>query len=165
MKKRFLSFILVIYPLVGLTQYEFRPIIDSLATCSYFNQSYEFTENPFSGKQVLEIFYIVEKMPSPKASMSEIEDILGKNIQFNKQEMVLGEEIYLQCVVNCTGKAGDFQIIHCPSELVNIGCQLLNVFHDKINTWEPGKQKKINVDTMIKIMVKISNNRFTLIAP
>ena len=79
--------------------------------------------------------------------------------------MVHGEDIYLQCVVNCKGKAGDFQIIHCPSELVNIGCQLLNVFHDKINTWEPGKQKKINVDTMIKIMVKISNSRFTVIAP
>jgi hypothetical protein len=150
--------------MVVLTQYEFRPIIDSLATCSYFNHSYEFTENPFSSKQVLELFYIVENMPKPMASVSEIEDILGKSVHFNKQEMIHGE-IYLQCVVNCKGKAGDFQIIYCPSELVNIGCQLVNVFHDKINTWEPGKQKKINVDTMIKIKVKISNNRFTVIAP
>ena len=146
-------------------QYEFRPIIDSSTTCSYFKPSVGFSENPLTSKQILEIFYIVEKMPSPKIPESEIETILKDNIRFNVDEMTKKGEIYLQCVVNCKGKAGDFQIIHCPSEFVNIGCQLLNIFSEKFNIWEAGQLRDKNIDTLIKVKVTFYKGDFKIEAP
>jgi hypothetical protein len=161
----FLSLFILIASLVTNAQDEFRPILDSLAVCSYYNNNLDFRENPLSSKQTLELFYIVENMPSPKVPISDIENLLGKSIRLNEHEMSLSGEIYIQCVVNCKGRAGDFQIIHCPSELVNIGCQVLNVFREKINTWEPGKQRGNNVDTMIKLQLKFRQGRLKVTAP
>jgi hypothetical protein len=160
-----IAFILLMNTLIIHAQYEFRPILDSIITCSYYNNTREFSENPLSDKQILEIFYIVEKMPSPKISISEIERILKDSIRFNLNELNSNEEIYFQCVVNCQGKAGDFQIIHCPSKLVNIGCQVLNVFRDKLNVWKPGELREKKVDTLIKIRLSINNGDFKVFAP
>ena len=165
MSNRIISLYLLITPLLTHAQNEFRPIIDSLALCSYSNYTFEFSENPLSSKQSLEFFYIVENMPSPKLPVSDIDDLFKKSIRYNKHEMTLKGDIYLQCVVNFEGRAGDFQILNCPSELVNIGCQVLNIFHEKINIWEPGKQRGINVDTLIRVQLKLNLGILTVFAP
>lgn len=165
MKTKFLNLLLLVCPVLLNAQKEFRPIIDSLMTCTYYNYTHEFSENASTSKQILEVFYIVEKMPRPNISAIEIEDILKGSIRFNEQEMTFNGEIYLQCVVNCKGKAGDFQIVHCPAENVNIGCQLLNVFREKINVWESGIQRGSSVDVLIMIKVSVNQGKFNVVAP
>jgi len=151
-------------------QVGFRPIIDSTIACSFHKTAvtkYDMPNPLYEYKEEggLEIFYIVENMPKPKIPVSEIESMLGSSILLNMQEMKYQGIIYLQCVVNCKGKAGDYQIMHCQAEFVNIGCQLLNVFREKVNIWEPGKQRGKNVDTLIEIQVKFREGRFAVNAP
>ena len=165
MKSTVITVALIAFPIALLAQGSIRPVLDSTATCSYYNRTYEFSENAAKSKQILEIFYIVEKMPSPNTQKSEIEDILNNGIQMNEQELTYRGDLYLQCVVNCKGKAGDFQIISCPSEIVNIGCQVLNVFRDRINKWEPGRQRGKVVDVLVKINVSVSKGKFSVVAP
>lgn len=165
MKLKIIAIALITLPIALHAQGTFRPVLDSTATCSYYNPTYEFSENTAKSKQILEVFYIVENMPKPNTPKSGIEYILNNGIQMNEQEMANRGNIYLQCVVNCKGKAGDFQIISCPTEIVNIGCQVLNVFRDRINKWEPGIQAGNDVDVLVKIKVSVSNGKFSVVAP
>ena len=104
-------------------------------------------------------------MPKPKLSENEIAHILKNHIRLNEQEMTFNGEIYLQCVVNCKGKAGDFQILRCPNEYINVGCQLLNLFREKINEWESGVQRGKNIDVLIKIKIELNQGKFNVVAP
>ena len=163
MKVKFIVLLLISYPIVTNAQTRFRPIIDSLAACSYYDNLHEYTENPATSKQTLQIFYIVEKMPIPKIPFSEIENTLRKSVRLNKDEMTLNGDVYLQCVVNCKGKAGDFQINHCPAEFANIGRQLINIFLEKAQDWEPGIQRKKSVDVLILIKIKLRKGNFEVV--
>jgi hypothetical protein len=165
MKSTFVYLVLLACPFLLHAQHGFRPIMDSTATCSYYNHTYGFSENASTSKQILEVFYIVEKMPKPKLSENEIAHILKNHIRLNEQEMTFNGEIYLQCVVNCKGKAGDFQILRCPNEYINVGCQLLHLFREKINEWESGVQRGKNIDVLIKIKIELNQGKFNVVAP
>lgn len=171
MKSKTLTFFLLIFPVVSFGQYNFRPILDSTAACSFNNRRVTYKEsipNPFyeyKEQGLIQVYYIVEEMPKPKIPKVIIENILKKDIRMNAQELILSGTVYLQCIVNCKGEAGDFQIVHCPSEFINTGCQIVNVFHEKIADWEPGKQKGKNVDVFAKIKVTVQNGNFKVNAP
>ena len=164
MKAKILFFLLSVSTLV-YSQYGFRPIRDSLETCSYYNHTYEYSESASKRRQILEVYYIVENMPKPMISISEIENMLERDIRFNSHELTYNDTIYFQCVINCKGKVGDFQMIHCPAGFVNIGPQLFYIFRQKINNWEPGKQRNKNVDVLIKVRVTINKGNFNVVAP
>jgi hypothetical protein len=165
MKSKIIAIALISLPIAVHAQGTIRPVLDSTATCSYYNPTFEFSENAAMSKQILEVFYIVENMPKPNTPKSEIEDILNNGIQMNEKEMTNRGNIYLQCVVNCKGKAGDFQIISCPTEIANIGCQALNLFRERINKWVPGRQGGKEVDVLVKINVSVSKGNFSVVAP
>lgn len=135
----------------------FRPILDSSIVCSWYEA--------WSGEYELEFFYIVEHMPKPKIPIEVIENFLEKEIRFNDQEMSHNDTIGFQCVVNCNGKAGDFQVLKCPDEFVNIGCQILNILRTQLSEWDPPIQRGENVDILALIAVKIDNGQFEIIAP
>ena len=135
----------------------FRPILDSSIVCSWYEIS--------SGEYELEFFYIVEHMPKPKILIEEIEYILDKEIRFNAEELSYIDTIGFQCVVNCNGKAGDFQILKCPDEFVNIGCQILNILRTQFTEWDPPIQRGKNVDILALIAVKINKGQLDVIAP
>lgn len=153
------------YPIMTGAQVNFRPIIDSSVTCSYYNNDYEYSENAAKARKKLQVYYIVEEMPAPKISMSELKNALRENVMFNNDEMTLNGLIYLQCVVNCYGKAGDYQLNYCPTEFANIGCQIINVFRKKVQNWEPGIQRKKNVDVLVSIKINIQKGSFEIVAP
>jgi len=169
MKATFIFLLLLIYPIVMDAQVGFQPILDSAVACSYGKPATKIDmpnplyENKDEGG--LELFYIVEEMPEPKTSVNEIESMLGSTIRLHAQEMNYQGNIFLQCIVNCRGTAGDYQIMYCPAELVNTGCQLLRIFREEINNWEPGKQRGKNVDTLIKIQIKLKKGNFSVKAP
>lgn len=171
MKSRIIATFLLIYPLMISAQYKFRPIIDSTATCSFHKglsvTRYFSPESPgkYTEEVALEYFYIVEKMPVPKNTLKQIEECLDREVSLNEQEKGLNGNLYFQCVINCEGKAGDFQIIYCPEEFVNIGCQVLNVLRDNLVMWEPGKQRGVDVDVLIKIRTSVINGKFKISSP
>jgi hypothetical protein len=160
MKTKILPLILIMSPVLAYAQ--FRPIIDSTIVCSSY---YEFSENPNNSKKNLQFFYIVEEMPKPKIPVREIESMLEKRVRFNTQEMNYNGNIYLQCIINCKGQAGDYQINDCPAEFVNVGCQLLNIFRESIVNWETPKQRGHEVDLLTKVKVTINQGHFKVIAP
>ena len=134
---------------------KFRPILDSTILCQY--ETWWGYETNY--------FYIVEDMPRPKIPTYEIENILKKDIRFNTEELSYNDTIGFQCVVNCMGKAGDFQILKCPDEFVNIGCQVLNVLRMQLTDWEPPVQRDENVNLLALIAVVINNGQFEVVAP
>ena len=135
----------------------YRPILDSTIVCSRYETWW--------GEEKLEFFYIVEHMPDPDIPISELENILEREIRFNLQELSCNDFIYFQCVVNCMGKAGDFQILKCPEALINIGCQVLNVLSIQLSDWEPPVQRDKNVDLLVRIGVAVENGNFKVVAP
>jgi hypothetical protein len=153
-------------------QFEFRPILDPSALCNeepvlrpkhhILNPLYDEKEEPHSQYH---IFYIVEKMPEPKVSAGEIEDKLGDVVRFNSREETYKTTMHFQCVVNCRGEAGDYQIIYCPDEMVNIGDQVLEVFCERFNDWTPGVQRDKNVDVLVRILVMVHEGKFKVKAP
>jgi hypothetical protein len=165
MKSIFIAFCMIVVSVAMQAQGAMRPVLDSTATCSYHKGTYEFSENATEAKQILEFFYIVEEMPRPITPKVNIEDILNHVILMKKQEKIFQGAITLQCVVNCKGKAGDFQIIDCSSEILNIGYQVLDLFRDKIYEWKPGKQKGIRVDVLIRIVVSVNEGKFSVVVP
>ena len=160
MKAKILPLILIMSP--ALVRAQFLPIIDSTIVCS---TGYTFSESLKDIKKTLDIFYIVEEMPKTKISINEIESMLERRIHLNTQEMNYKGNIYLQCIINCKGEAGDYQINNCPAEFVNVGCQLLNVFRESIVNWEPPKQKGHDVDLLTRVKVTINQGHFEVIAP
>lgn len=144
MNKKPVILVLILFPVFLSAQKNFRPVIDSSIRCS----------SP--------IFFIVENMPSPKIAAEKMAEILELSVRFNEKEKSIREEIFIQCVVNCKGKAGDFQILECPSEMINIGCQVLQLLKEMFTEWEPGIQRGIAVDLMIKIKVSVEHGKFDL---
>jgi hypothetical protein len=135
----------------------FKPILDSTISCSWYEG--------WSGDYELEFFYIVEHMPKPKIPIDVIENILGKEVRFNAQEKSYNDTIGFQCVVNCNGEAGDFQILKCPDEFVNIACQILIILRTLLAEWDTPIQRGVNVDLLALIAVKIDKGQFEVIAP
>lgn len=153
------------YPIIMDAQVNFRPIIDSSETCSYYDNNYEYNENAAKAKKSLQVFFIVQEMPTPKISKNEIINALQKSVRLNNDEMTLNGEIYLQCVVNCKGKAVDYQLSYCPTEFANIGCRVIHVFREKVQKWEPGIQRGKNVDVLVHIKINIRKGNFEIVAP
>jgi hypothetical protein len=173
MKNKFLLIFLLFGSILAYGQNEFRPIIDTTIACSYHSGStVERYYNPnaptkYDEKVIshMELFYIVEKMPIPEIKMDLVEKVLEKDVQLIKAEKTLEGDMYFQCIVNCKGKAGDFQIVQCPDGFSNICCQVFEKLHENFSKWQPGKQKDNNVDMLIKIHVNFQNGKFKVIAP
>lgn len=171
MKNRIIASFLLICPFIASGQYEIRPILDSTAACSYYDglavERYFDPDAPdkYIEKVHMEIFYIVEKMPIPKFELIDLENSLDKKIQLNEQEETMVGKMHFQCIVNCKGEAGDFQVISCPDELSNIGFQVFCFVREKMVNWQPGNQRNHNVDVLIKIQVSLNNGKFEVMAP
>jgi hypothetical protein len=165
MKSIIIAFCMFVVPVAMQAQGAMRPVLDSTATCSYHKGTYEFSVYAAKAKQILEVFYIVEEMPRPITPKGNIEDILNDVILMNRQEKTSQGAITLQCVVNCNGKAGDFQIIDCSTEILNVGYQVLDLFRGKIDEWKPGKQRGNRVDVLIRIFVSVNEGKFSVVVP
>lgn len=172
MKAKTITVILILLPVSVLAQHKFLPVIDSTVACSFgevghatfkYNMPNPFYE--YKAEDLLEIFYIVEEMPEPKIPVIEIESMLERSTRLNAQEMTYHGNIYLQCIVNCRGQAGDYQINHCAPEFVNIGYQVLNVFREWIINWDPPVQRDRSVDLLTKVKVTIDQGHFEVVAP
>lgn len=144
MYKKAVILILILFPVFLSAQHGFRPIIDSTIPCNSQH------------------FYIVENMPRPKISAEKIAELLELSVRFNEKEKSINEDIFIQCVVNCRGKAGDYQIQKCSSEMINIGCQVLQVLKEIFTEWEPGIQRGNAVDVLISIKVSVEDGKFHL---
>lgn len=162
-----ISILSLLVPLSIFAQNDFLPVIDSSLICS-FNEGRMRHSIPDSygySYEELEIFYIVEEMPKPRISIGELETALKKNIKLNAKEKSLEGIVYLQCIVNCKGEAGDFQILNCPAEFVNISCKLSVFFQENVVNWNPPIQRGSEVDILIQIKVNIKRGRFKVVAP
>lgn len=145
MKYCLLSYILFSFYFSAFAQ-EYRPLIDPETACSFKNPS-----NPV-GKET-NYFFVVEEMPSPVLSIKKIEKLLKEKVDFTKEESKIQDRIVFQTLVNCEGKAGDFQFLYCPVELKNICGQAIEVFMNEITDWQPGVQRSKNVDVLMKIEI------------
>lgn len=167
MKAKLITLFLVIFQISVLAQHKFLPIIDSLFLCSYNKGNIIYTVQDKYGHSYpeLEIFYIVDEMPEPKIPVNEIDSLLKGSIRLNAQELDLHGNIYLQGIVNCKGQAGDYQIIDCPTELVNIGCQIRIFFRECILNWSPPMQQDKNVDLLVRVKVAFNKGEYDIVAP
>jgi len=160
--QKFKLFILtVIFPAIAFTQ-EFKPLLDPTVACSYGSpdNSVDFETNK---TKLVDYFFIVEEMPKPKVSFTKIENMLKEKVLFIEKELKENSNILIQCLVNCEGKAGDYQIIHCPTEMGNICCQILEVLKNNFTEWNAGIQKKNKVDVLVKMEINIDKGKIKII--
>ena len=160
MQKFNLIVLSLFFPAIVFAQ-EFKPLLDPTVACSYGNPN-----NPVdwetSKTQLVQYFFIVEEMPKPKVSFTEIEKMFKENVLFIEKELNLEGKIMIQFLVNCEGKAGDFQIVHCPSEMANIGCQIVDVLKNNLIYWEAGVQRKKKVDVLVKTITHVDKGRIKI---
>ncbi len=88
--------------------------------------------------------------------------MLKVRVLFNDKELNMKGQIVIQCLVNCEGKAGDFQIVHCPSEMANIGFQIFDVLKNNFKDWEAGVQRKQKVDVLVKTIIHVDKGRIKI---
>ena len=160
MQKFNLIVLSLLFPAIVFAQ-EFRPLLDTTVACSYGNPN-----NPIdwetSKTQLVQYFFIVEKMPKPKVSFSEIEKMIKENVLLLEKELNQEGKIIIQLLVNCEGKAGDFQIVHCPAEMANIGCQIIDILKSNYNEWEAGVQRKQKVDVLVKTVIDVNKGKIQI---
>ncbi len=166
-----LGIILFLCPAVVFAQPAFRPVIDTTVTCA-FEKSVAVTRtydpdapDKFREKIHLDLFYIVEQMPVPEMKPRKLEEALSESVQLNEQATAANGTMYFQCVVNCRGKADDFQIIHCPDACSNVCFQVFDILRNRLVEWQPGKQMEREVDVVIMIVVTINQGKFNVTAP
>jgi len=148
MKTLIITFVILLYPLLVFTQLPYQPLVDSSAACI-----------PSYGH-----FYIVEEMPIPQLPLKEIESVLVQNVRFRKMEFNLKGEIYIQCIVNCKGEPGDYQVAKCPTYLIDIGDQIIKVLRNENFKWKPGKQMGRSVDVFMLIQLEVNKGDFKILA-
>ncbi len=161
MQKINLIVLSLLFPAIVFAQ-EFRPLLDPTVACSYGspNNPGDFETNK---QKLVEYHFIVQKMPKSKVSLSVIEYILKKNVFFIEKERNQEGNVVIQFLVNCEGKAGDFQIVHCPAEMANICCQIFDVLKNNLTEWEAGAQRKQNVDVLLKIVIEVNKGKLKII--
>ncbi len=161
MQKINLFVLSLLFPAIVFAQ-EFRPLLDPTVACSYGSPD-NFVDWETNKTKLVQYFIIVEKMPKSKAPLSEIENILKENVLFIERELNQEGKVVIQFLVNCEGKAGDFQIVHCPAEMANICCQIFNVLKNNLIEWEAGAQGKQNVDVLLKIVIEVNKGKLKII--
>ena len=109
-------------------------------------------------------FYIVEEMPIPQLPLKEIESFLVEKVRFRKMELKPEGEIYIQCMVNCKGEPGDYQVAKCPNDLIDIGSQINEVLRNENFKWKPGKQRSKSVDVIMIIQLEVNEGDFKILA-
>lgn len=141
---------------------EFKPLLNPTIACSYGSP-----DNPIDWDtnmtKLVHYFFIVEEMPKPKMVVNDIESLLQANIHFTAKELAEQGKIAIQCLVNCEGKAGDFQIISCKSEIANISSHILDVFKKNVTDWQAGIQRGKKVDVLVKIEINVDKGRIEVI--
>jgi hypothetical protein len=148
MKTRFLL-LLMAFSSSLMAQPSFRPLIDSSAAC-----------NPSHGH-----FFIVEEMPSPIRPLDETAKRLTQNVQFTDKDREADKQIYVQCLVNCKGEAGDYQLTKCPDDLLDVGSQSIDILRNDGIKWNPGKQRGRTVDVFIIFEISVRKGKFEIIGP
>ena len=160
MQKFNLIILTLLFPATVFAQ-ESRPLLDPTVACSYGspNNPVDFETNK---TKLVNYFFIVEEMPKPKVSLSKIEKMLNENVLFIEKELNEESKIVIQFLVNCEGKAGDFQIVYCPVEMGNICCQILDVLKSNFSKWEAGVQRKQKVDVLVKTVINVDKGRIKI---
>ena len=160
MQKFKLIVLSLLFPAIVLAQ-ESRPLLDPTVACSYGSPN-----NPVDWEtnktKLVDYFFIVEEMPKPKVSFSEIEKMLKENVLFIEKELNQEGKIVIQFLVNCEGKAGDFQIVHCSDEMANICCQIFDVLKSNFIEWEAGVQRKQKVDVLVKTVIEVNKGKIKI---
>lgn len=131
---------------------DFKPLLDPTNACSYANPI-----KPEGYKTGY--FFIVEEMPRPKKTLSSIEKLLQKKV--THQDIPTGPIVF-QTLINCEGKASDYQLLSCNSETAFVCKQVLEIFQKEIE-WDAGKQKNRNVDVLMKVSIKFEEGQFRVI--
>ena len=168
MKMNVLITMLLFFPAFAFSQHEFRPVIDTTAACSWsVKHTADKMPNPLHEykNKLHGIFYLVEQMPEPKTSAHKVETVLKNKISLNENEKKLTGAMYFQSIINCEGEAGDFQIISCPEDFLNICGQTFEIVKEQLKDWRPGVQRDKNADVLIKIQVKVNEGDFKVVAP
>ncbi len=148
MKHTLVYLLFLAFPLLSYAQ-DFKEIKDQKHACAYLNSE---TRNAVQ----LAVFHIVETMPEPILSYNSIENLLNQKVKLSDSKI---EKITFQTLINCEGKAGDYQFLACGREDPSVCSQVLEVFQNDVN-WQPGQQRNRAVDVLIRIEVRLENGQF-----
>jgi hypothetical protein len=102
-------------------------------------------------------------MPSLIRPLDETAKRLTQNVQFTDQELAADNQIYVQCLVNCKGDAGDFQLTKCPENLIDVGSQIIDIFRNDSIKWNPGKQRGKAVDVFLMFEIEVKKGKFEIV--
>jgi hypothetical protein len=162
-----LLFIFLLSPTLVKAQYEFKPILDPSVICNKSVRPKQHILNPLNDEsfEKYDIYYIVEEMPVPKMTVDNIEELLQNVIRMNHQEKSKNFTMHFQCIINCRGEAGDYQVIYCPAESVNTGNQVLKVLRESVHNWSPGMLRDTGVDVLVRITVTAIDGKYKVKAP
>lgn len=160
--ERFTLFLFVLlFPLI-LSAQEFKPLLDPTIACSY-GSLHNRVDRETNMTSLVDYYFIVEEMPRPKLSFTQLETQLKETIHFSEKELNLKRKMAFQCLVNCKGKAGDYQIISCPNEMTAVCNQILDVLKKDFTEWEAGIQRKGNVDVLIRLVATVDKGKIKVV--
>ncbi|MEN2281526.1 hypothetical protein AAGF08_05255 [Algoriphagus sp. SE2] len=122
----------------------FKEIKDTSHACSSMNLAYK-------NGEALGYYHEVEVMPKATISFPSIAQSLQEKITHSPEST---GTITFQTLINCEGKAADYQFLACSPSDSNTCRQVLKFFQNEV-TWQPGIQKSKAVDVLIRIEVQI----------
>ena len=149
--KSILLFSLVFLPVFSTFSQEFKPLLDPSLACSY---AFGNTNDPTGPKA--NFYHIVETMPDPILPSPSLEKLLKKNVN---TKGIRSAKTMFQFLVNCEGKAGDYQFLICKPETAQFCKEVLDVFQNSVE-WNPGIQKGDAVDVLLRMEVEVNNGIF-----
>jgi hypothetical protein len=143
--KTLLFFLIVIFlPVFSFCQKPYKELQDSSALCE-------------SRK---EVFFIVEGMPKLEKTLNDIEETINEDICLTKKQLEIEGETYIQCLVNCEGNSGDFQIVEFSPNIKDINDKIIDILKEENLKWIPGKQKSKNVNVFMLFHIKLKKGNF-----
>lgn len=160
MEKFTLFLFVLLFPFTPFAQ-DFKPLLDPTIACSY-GSLHNGVDRETNMTSLVDYYFIVEEMPRPKVSFTEMENKLKETIHFSEKELNAKGKMAFQCLVNCKGKAGDFQIISCPNEMTAVCNQILEVLKKDFTEWEAGIQRKENVDVLIRLVINVDKGKIKI---
>lgn len=108
-----------------------------------------------------EIFIVTEEMPISSPDFPLIEELINNQFTPSKCELIDGDKIFVQLIINCKGE--DFDYVTRKFSKDTIDCGIDNFLQSNLS-WTPAKTMGRTVDFTGTIVFEIKENRFILLS-
>lgn len=108
----------------------------------------------------IHMFIIVESMPEPQLSESQLENILNASINVKQYGLADGTRIYLGFIVNCKGEDFYYHALRPVND--SFEKKLISEVQNNM-TWKNGTQRGLAVDVRLTYSIIVENGLLNIL--